>query len=94
MDERKSTDDLGVLGSHVVEGRHVIPWLQRTVNSLNSPGMESLDRKDDLGHIQSLDIQVGLAQLHVHSLQSSFAANILLKVRYLLHQDPPQPHQY
>lgn len=94
IDERNSREDLGMLGSHVVEGQHVMPWLQHAVRSLNLPGAEALDRKGNQVNARSLDIHVGLTQLYVHSLQSSFAANILLKVQYRLDQAPTQSHRY
>jgi uncharacterized lipoprotein YajG len=94
MDERKSREDLGVLGAHVVEGRHVIPWLQRAVESLNSVDAELIGRKGDPENTRSLAVQVGLTQLYVHPLQSSFAANILLKAQYRVDQGPPRAHQY
>jgi hypothetical protein len=94
IDERKSKEDLGMLGSQVVEGRHLIPWLQQAVESLNSPGMESAGHQGDREHPRSVSVQVGLYQLYVHRLQSSFAANMLLHVQYWVDQDPPRLHQY
>lgn len=94
IDERKSKEDLGMLGSRLVEGRHVIPWLQQAVESLSSPDVETLDRQEDREKARSLGVQVGLAQLYVHPLQSSFAANILLHAQYRVDQGPPHLHQY
>lgn len=94
MDERKSKEDLGMFGAHVVEGRHVIPWLQQAIASLDSAGAEPTGRKNDQEKTRSLDVQVGLNQLYVHPLQSSFAANILLHAQYRVDQGPSHSRQY
>ena len=93
-DERKSKEDLGMLRSQVVEGRHAIPWLQEAVESLNSSDREKVTSKEGREKTRNLSVKVGLAQLYVHPLQSSFAANMLLHAQYRVDQDSPHLYQY
>jgi uncharacterized lipoprotein YajG len=93
-DARRSKDDLGTLGPRVVEGQDVMPWIERSVQTLSSPVVETASRQGDVSGLKHVDVQVALNQLYVHSLLSSFGGNIHLNVQYRLNQGPPESYRY
>lgn len=88
IDARNGKEDLGMLGQQVVEGRHVLSWLQQAIDSFHSPRPEIERHLDDRGPGRNLDVQVMLKQLYVHPLQSSFATTLVLSVQYRVDEGP------
>lgn len=94
MDERLSGYELGTLGSQVIHGENVMPWVQHAVGTLtkNAGRNEGADRVRT--SVRYVDLQLALKQLYVHPLLSSAGANILLAGRYRVDQEASQPALY
>lgn len=94
LDERTSKDDLGRLGSQVIHGENVMPWVQQAVGVLSQNISKSggTDRVD--ASIRRVDLQLVLKQFYVHPLRSSVGTNILLAGRYRVDQEVSQPVLY
>lgn len=94
VDERKSKDDLGIFGGHIVEGRQVLPWLQQAMEQLNTPEVETGGRQANHVKIRHLRVHIGLRQLYLHFLLMSVSATILVQAQYQVDQEPPHSQQY
>ncbi|TKB93187.1 MAG: hypothetical protein E8D40_03510 [Nitrospira sp.] len=93
-DERKSKEDLGMFGGHVVEGHQVLPWLQQAMEPLNTPEVEAEGRQDNHVKTRRLRVHIGLRQLYLHFLLMSVSATIVVQAQYQIDQQPAHSQQY
>ena len=94
MDGRTSNNDLGSLGSRLVQGSNVVPWVRQAIERLAvGPSQDSASVAES-PRTRQLDVKATLKKLYVHSLQSSMGATILLAVHYRVDQGSPQAHMY
>src|SRR5262249_42760815 len=83
-----------MMGPRVVEGQHGIPSIERTVQTLSRPALDTESQQGDISESKHLDVQVALKQLYVHPLLSSFGGNIQLNAQYRFNQEAPKSYQY
>ncbi len=93
-DARPGKEDLGALGTRIVQGANVIEWVRHAMERLEANPTSDESRAGEATLPKQLTVIVALKKLYIHTLQSSMGGTVLLSAQYRAGQGNPETHMY